>query len=103
MLSAAERLGLLGDEWAMVRAWRHEIGTYLDVAAAFAGDEAAAVVDQLASRLAYAVQYLMNPSERGAFADWIRRTFKPVLDSLGTISPATDSDERQSRRAALIG
>ena len=35
-LTAPERISLLGDEWRIVRAGRHDIGTYLDLAAAFA-------------------------------------------------------------------
>src|SRR5262249_55535062 len=45
-LSTAERLRLLGDEWSMVRAGRHDVGTYLDVASAFANDTSPAVVDE---------------------------------------------------------
>ena len=33
-LKASERVTLVGDEWRMIRAGRHDIGTYLDLAAA---------------------------------------------------------------------
>ena len=41
--SPIERVSLLGDEWWMVRAGRHDIGVYLDLAAALADDETTAV------------------------------------------------------------
>ena len=45
-LTSAERISLLGDEWRMVRAGRHDIGTYLDLAAAFASDDTPAVAER---------------------------------------------------------
>ena len=59
-LTAPERISLLGDEWRIVRAGRHDIGTYLDLAAAFAGDPTPDVAAEIASRLAFV---------RGAIAD----------------------------------
>ena len=50
-LTSAERISLLGDEWRMVRAGRHDIGTYLDLAAAFASDETPAVLAELTGRV----------------------------------------------------
>ena len=46
-LTAPERISLLGDEWRIVRAGRHDIGTYLDLAAAFAGDATPDVTAEL--------------------------------------------------------
>src|SRR5262245_2296562 len=43
-LTPAERLGLLGDEWWMVRAARHEIGVFLDYVGPLAADRTAAVI-----------------------------------------------------------
>jgi puromycin-sensitive aminopeptidase len=34
-LSPAERMAVLSDEWALVRAGRHDVGTVLDLAAGF--------------------------------------------------------------------
>ncbi len=52
-LTTAERISLLGDEWRIVLAGRHDIGTYLDLAAALAGDTTADVTAEIAMRLAY--------------------------------------------------
>ncbi|MBM3777288.1 MAG: M1 family peptidase [Acidimicrobiia bacterium] len=101
-LTTAERLRLLGDEWALVRAGRHDIGVYLDVAAALADDEAPEVIGDIAGRLAYAMAYVARPDDRERLRAWIRTTFGPALDAMEFPGPADDSDQRQTRRATLV-
>jgi aminopeptidase N len=101
-LRPVERIALLGDEWWMVRAGRHDIGVYLDLAAAHAGDETAAVVDMIASRLTDTSEDIVPAALRQGYQEWIRRRFGPVLQMLGLPGSASDSDERQSRRAELL-
>jgi aminopeptidase N len=100
-LTAAERISLLGDEWRIARAGRHDIGTYLDLAAAFAGDTTPDVVDEVATRLAYVHGAVADPGERDAYAAWLRRTFRPALDAIGEEPKAGDSDDVLTRRGAL--
>ena len=100
--SPIERVSLLGDEWWMVRAGRHDIGVYLDLAAALADDETTAVTDAIATRLAFAGAYLVAPDQQARYQDWIRTRFGPALDALGLPGAAGDTDERHSRRAELL-
>jgi aminopeptidase N len=100
-LTPAERLGLLGDEWWMVRSGRHDIGTFFDLAAALAADETPAITDTLSSRVEYAAEYLVPDAQRARFETWVRSRFAPALDRLGF--PAGGGDElQQSRRADLV-
>lgn len=100
-LAPSERVGLIGDEWWMARAGRHDIGVFFDLAAALAGDDIAAVTEGLATRVSYAAEYLARDAHRPAFETWVRGRFGPVLDRLGL--PGEAGDERQqSRRAALV-
>jgi aminopeptidase N/puromycin-sensitive aminopeptidase len=101
-LEPVERLRLIGDEWWMVRAGRHDVGTYLDMAGAFANDETAAVADSLADRLAVIGEDLVTAADRPAYEAWIRARFGPQLATLGLPGEARDSDELQSRRATLL-
>jgi aminopeptidase N len=101
-LKPVERLSLLGDEWWMVRAGRHDIGAYLDLAASLAGDDTPAITEAIASRLAFALEYLVPPPQRSRFEAWIRDRFGPALAALGVPGNAADSDQRQSRRAELF-
>jgi aminopeptidase N len=100
--SPIERLSLLGDEWWMVRAGRHEIGVYLDLAAALADDETSAVTDAITSRVAFTGTYLVEAEQRVSYQGWLRSRFGPSLDVLGLPGRLDDTDERHSRRAALL-
>ena len=101
-LTPVERISLLGDEWLMVRAGRHDIGTYLDLAAAYSREESAAIVDTIASRLTQTGEDIVSPSLRPDYERWIRGRFGPVLSALGLPGNASDPDERHSRRAELL-
>jgi aminopeptidase N len=100
-LTAPERISLLGDEWRTVRAGRHDIGTYLDLAAAFAGDANPDVFSEVTRRLAYVSGAVADAKERDAYAAWLRATFRPVLDAIGEMPAAGDSQEVLARRGAL--
>jgi aminopeptidase N len=100
-LSPSERVGLLGDEWWMVRSGRHDVGVFFDLAGALASDTTAAVTTGIATRVAYAGEYLVPSGGKAKFEDWVRRRFEPVLNQLGL--PGTGTDElEQERRAALL-
>lgn len=101
-LSSIERISLLGDEWWMVRAGRHDVGVYLDLAGSLAGDEAAAVTDAIATRLAFTGAYLVTPGQQARYQGWIRERFGSVLNALGVPGDPRDTEERQSRRAELL-
>lgn len=101
-LTPAERVSLLGDEWRMVRAGRHDIGTYLDLAASFARDDTPAVVDEVAARLGYVLGYVADHGQQAPFQAWIRTRFGPALDAIGVDGAGGDADEVQSRRGTLL-
>ena len=102
-LTAAEKLSLLGDEWRLMRAGRHDVGTYLDLAAALANDATPAVAADLAGRIGFVQGAIADPAERPAFQAWLRRTFAPALDRIGVTPKAGDSDDVLSLRGTLLG
>ena len=68
-LAPAERIQLLSDEWALVRAGAREIGPFLDLCAAFAGEDDHAVLEELVARhrdKIYARAYSMMRNEEEA-------------------------------------
>jgi aminopeptidase N len=101
-LAASERLSLLGDEWWMVRAGRHDIGVYLDLASALASDDVPSVVQQIGRSVAYAGEYIVPTSDTPRFEAWIQRRFGPELTALALPGGASDPDDRQDRRATLL-
>jgi len=101
-LAPAERLSLLGDEWWMVRAGRHDVGVYFDIASSLAGDEAPSVIEQIGHSLAYAHDDILPMADVPKFEEWLRRRFGPELMTLGVPGSTSDPDDRQSRRATLL-
>ena len=101
-LTAAERISLLGDEWRMVRAGRHDIDLYLDLAAAMASDDTPVITETIAERLESIGDDIADATERGSYQAWIRAHFGPVLTKLGLPGPDNDGDDRQYRRGILL-
>jgi aminopeptidase N len=101
-LKPVERLSLLGDEWWMVRAGRHDIDVFLDLAATLTGDETPAVADAIASRLTFVSNNIVDAGEQARFERWIRERFGPALTALGIPGDLRDSDDLQTRRATLM-
>ncbi len=101
-LKAPERVTLVGDEWRMIRAGRHDIGTYLDLAGVMAADDTPSVIDDVAARVGAVAASVADENQRGAYKAWIRGRFGPVLESLGLPGKASDADGIQGRRATLL-
>jgi len=101
-LDPVERLGLLGDEWWMVRSGRHDVGVYLDVASEFANDTSSAITRAIADRLDGIGDDLVLDADRPAYQSWIRSNFGRQL-SATELPGDKDTDEVQMRRAALLG
>jgi aminopeptidase N/puromycin-sensitive aminopeptidase len=101
-LTPGERISLIGDEWAQVRANKAPIGAYLDLAAAIKADSNAEVVGTAVDGVNTAyTRVAANAEERAALAAWIRSTFAPEYARLGT--PAeTDSANTRELRAQLF-
>jgi len=101
-LDAVERLGLAGNEWWMVRAGRHDVGVYLDMASELANDEASAVLGMIAGRLANVGEDLVSTADQPAYQAWVRARFGPQLNAMGLPGNPRDNDETQMRRAILL-
>jgi aminopeptidase N/puromycin-sensitive aminopeptidase len=97
-----ERISLIGDEWARLRAGKASAGDFLDLVRAVKDDPDAAVVSDAIDGLQ--VLYLRvaaSPAEKDELAAWIRTTFLPRYTSLGPPTPA-DSPNTRELRAQLF-
>ncbi len=102
-LSPAERISLIGDEWAQVRANKASIGAYLDLAAAIKSDPGADVVDESLDGINSAFSRIASTGEeRAQLAAWVRATYGPVYAQL---APPSENDSATTRelRATLFG
>jgi aminopeptidase N len=99
----AERLSLVGDEWALVRAGHHTIGDYLTLTTGFSQERASGIVAEIARRLEFAHDYLTTDRTREPFERFVRSLFGPMLDELGVGARQGDDDDRRALRATVIG
>jgi aminopeptidase N/puromycin-sensitive aminopeptidase len=101
-LTPAERISLIGDEWAQARANKAPIGAYLDLVAAVKNDSDTEVVSEATSGLRAAYSRVASTTEeRNALAAWIRTTFEPQYVRLG-LPKENDSSNNRELRAELL-
>ncbi len=102
-LTAPERLSLLDDEWALVRAGRHTAGDYLTLASGYGRERSAGVMQEVAHRLSVIHDDLVTAAVEPTFEAFVRSLLRPLFDEVGFSGAAGDSDDRKSLRAVLIG
>ncbi|HET8541263.1 MAG TPA: M1 family metallopeptidase [Anaeromyxobacter sp.] len=101
-LATAERIALLSDEWALVRAGERDVGAFLDLCARFGGEEDYAVLDELVARLAAAEHRLVAEPDRPALQAFVARLFRPQLEATGWDAREGEPDAARLRRAAAV-
>jgi aminopeptidase N len=101
-LSPAERMAVLSDEWALVRAGRHDVGTFMDLVSGFAGERTAAVMQTLVTLLRAAGEEFATGSTADAYRAWVGRLIAPALRDVGVPGSPSDDDERKALRAAVV-
>jgi len=104
-LSAVERMGLLGHQWAAVRAGFAKLADFLDLALAFGDEEDPDVLLTLRPPLAFTCAMARRTLGAPAEAELrlcVASAFGPALDELGLLAGEGESDERRLRRAALL-
>jgi aminopeptidase N len=100
-LTPPERIGLLGDRWALVRSGHAAVGDYLDLVLALKQDPDAAVVDTAYQQIQKIDSDIASEEDRGELAAVLRRQFGPAYTALG--SPVKgESYDRQQLRGTLF-
>jgi aminopeptidase N/puromycin-sensitive aminopeptidase len=101
-LTPSERIALVGDEWAQVRANKATVGDYLNLVSALKNDADASVLSAALGNVGgIADRVASTKEERDALAGWIRRSFAPAYAKLGPPA-ATDSPNTRELRANLF-
>jgi aminopeptidase N/puromycin-sensitive aminopeptidase len=96
-LTPPERIGLLGDRWALVRSGRATVGGYLDLVLALKWDPNAAVLDLIHQQLEKVDSQIATDQDRAAFAGVFRHQFGPVYAALGNPVKGEPFDRQQLR------
>jgi puromycin-sensitive aminopeptidase len=101
-LSAVERLALVGDQWALVRAGRAPIESSLDVIDALGDETDYDVLEGICGPLGVIDDQLVEGETQQRFRAWIARCFGPQLDALGWEASPDEEDARRLRRSAVL-
>jgi len=101
-LTPPERINLIGDEWAQVRANKATVGDYLNLVSAVKADTNADVVSSALDGLsAIRERVAATPQEKAALESWFRQNFEPEYAKLGAPS-ASDTPNKKQLRALLF-
>jgi puromycin-sensitive aminopeptidase len=101
-LAPSERIGLLADQWALVRAGRARIADFLDLALGFADERDDAVLDELVGKLGYVDSRLVDGEGTPRFRRVVEGLFAPAFRTMGWEPRAEESDLDRLRRASLL-
>ncbi|HUJ28043.1 MAG TPA: M1 family aminopeptidase [Myxococcales bacterium] len=101
-LRPEERMGLVSDQWALVRASQAKLDSFLQLLAGFKGEADHVVLDEVVGRLSYLEHRCVSAQDREAFHEWVRRLFTPAAADLGWDRREGDDDERRLRRATVL-
>jgi aminopeptidase N/puromycin-sensitive aminopeptidase len=96
-LTPPERIGLLGDRWALVRSGQATVGGYLDLVLALKQDPNAAVLDLVHRQLEKVDSNIATDEDRAEFAAVVRHQFGPVFAALGSPVKGEPFDRQQLR------
>ncbi|HEX7137523.1 MAG TPA: M1 family aminopeptidase, partial [Vicinamibacterales bacterium] len=102
-LTSAERLSLVSDEWALVRAGRHTVDNYLDLVSGFGSESTPQVLNVVTARLGFIDSYLTTADNRGKFQSFVRSLLQPAYRDIGFDRAPGDSEDRRSLRNAIVG
>jgi aminopeptidase N len=102
-LAPTERIALLSDEWALVRAGRHEIGTFMDLAEGFRNERTPAVLDTLLGRLAAIGEALTTEASRPKYRAWVASLLKPAIAEVGWTPRAGESEQPRDLLVSALG
>jgi aminopeptidase N len=100
-LTPPERIGLLGDRWALVRSGQGTVGDYLSLVLALKNDPNGLVMETALDKVKSIDARIATDEDRARLAAVLRREFGPVYAALGHSVPG-ESYDRQQLRAELL-
>jgi aminopeptidase N len=101
-LAPAERIALVADEWALVRAGRHDVGTVLDLASGFGNERVPSVMSTLVGVLKRIDEELTTPASSAKYRAWVSTLLRPALQQTGWTPTANETEDTKILRAALV-
>lgn len=99
--TAAERILLVGDRYALLRSGQGTVAEYMQLVEALKADPNAQVLQQSLSGLGSLRSRVASDDQGDAIAAWVRAEFGPVYQSLGAPSKS-EPIEKAQRRVTLF-
>jgi aminopeptidase N len=96
-LSVPERIGFVGDRWALTRAGKDSVGDYLDLVLALKIDPNSVVLDKLLGTLNTVRTRIATPQEAKQLNAIIQAQFGPIYAGLGADAKGATYDQQQVR------
>jgi aminopeptidase N/puromycin-sensitive aminopeptidase len=100
-LAPPERIGLVGDRWALVRSGQGTVGDFLNLVLALKQDPNAAVLETALRKASTISWNIAEGEDHDRLQAVLRSQFTPVYEALGKPSPK-DSLDRERLRALLF-
>jgi aminopeptidase N len=101
-MTPEDRVNFLADSWALVKAGRVEVSSYLDLIGRIAPNDQRAVWEQVIGALAHLNRLARDRTERADLQSYARRILRPVFDRLGWGGTQGADDDEVLLRARLI-
>jgi puromycin-sensitive aminopeptidase len=101
-LRPAERVSLISDQWALVRADLAPVERFLDLVASLQGEEDHVVLDEIVGRLSLIEHRFLGEGDRDRFGRFVAGLYGARAAELGWAAPPEEDDETRLRRAVLL-
>jgi puromycin-sensitive aminopeptidase len=101
-LRPEERMGLISDQWALVRAHQTPLPGFLQLLAGLKSEPDHVVLDEVVARLSYLEHRCVAEQDRPALHLWIQKLFTAAGADLGWDPRPGETDERRLLRSAVL-
>ena len=102
VLSAPERVSLVGDEWALVEAGHDSAADFLDLTGGFAREPISGILEEVAAGLKFLHTYVTTAATTAPYEAFVRGLFRPQFADMGIAGRAADTNDRRELRAVII-
>jgi aminopeptidase N len=102
-LTVPERIGFLGDRWALTRAGQGSVGDFLDLALALKKDPNAEVLDSSLGSILQIDNRIATDDDRARLEAVIRAQYGPIYDALAAAGGDNATYDQHQERTELFG
>ncbi|MBI3783068.1 MAG: M1 family metallopeptidase [Deltaproteobacteria bacterium] len=102
-LAPHERLFLIDNQWALLKAGHVRIDQFLDLLDGYRDEDDRAVVATIADHLGWLGLQAATDESRPAFESFVDRYYRPQFDRLGWDPQPDESTDQRQKRATIIG